>query len=49
MKFIKSKMGMSVVEIVVSLGILGAVSAGVVGFFTDSYKFQESKPSPLHW
>jgi len=40
MKILKSKKGMSVVEIVVALGILGLVSAGFMGFFTDSFKFQ---------
>lgn len=39
MRLIKEK-GMTVVEIVVALGILGLVSTGVIGFFTDSFKFQ---------
>ena len=40
MKFLKSKKGMTVVEIVVALAILGLVSVGFIGFFTDSFKFQ---------
>ena len=39
MRLIKEK-GMTIVEIVVALGILGLVSTGAVGFFTDSFKFQ---------
>jgi len=40
MKIFKSKRGMTVVEIVVSLAILGLISIGFTGFFTDSFKFQ---------
>lgn len=31
---------MSIVEIVVALAILGVIAVGMMGFFTDSFKFQ---------
>jgi prepilin-type N-terminal cleavage/methylation domain-containing protein len=40
MKFLKSQNGMTVIEIIVALGILGIVVVGVMGFFTDSFKYQ---------
>jgi len=39
MRLIKER-GMTVVEIVVSIAILGLVSTGVMGFFTDSFEVQ---------
>lgn len=40
MKLVKSKKGMSLIEVIISLAILGIVSVGIIGFFTDSFKFQ---------
>lgn len=40
MKLIKSTKGMTMVEIIVALSILGIVALGIMGFFTDSFKFQ---------
>lgn len=40
MKLIKNIKGMTVVEILVSLAVLGVVSVGTMTFFTDSFKFQ---------
>ena len=40
MKLIKNTKGMTVVEILVSLAVLGVVSVGTMNFFTDSFKFQ---------
>lgn len=39
MRLIKEK-GVTIVEIVVAIGLLGIVSTGLIGFFTDSFKFQ---------
>lgn len=40
MKLLKSKKGLTIVELVVSLAILGLVATGVIGLFTNSYKHQ---------
>ena len=37
---LRSEKGMTVLEIVVSMSILGLLAVGMMGFFTDSYKFQ---------
>lgn len=40
MKLVKSKKGMSLIEIIISLAILGIVSTGIITFFTNSFRFQ---------
>jgi type II secretory pathway component PulJ len=40
MKRLYSTKGLSIVEMVIALAILGLVSIGIMGFFTDSFKFQ---------
>jgi prepilin-type N-terminal cleavage/methylation domain-containing protein len=40
MKRVKSNKGMTMVEVVIALAILGLVAVGIMGFFTDSFKFQ---------
>jgi len=40
MRMIKSEKGMTIVEIIVALAILGIVAVGFMGFFTNSFKFQ---------
>ena len=37
---LKSEKGVTMVEIVIALAILGVVISGVIGFFTNSFKFQ---------
>ena len=45
MKRFKSTKGMTLVEIIVSLAILALVSVGIMGFFTDSFKYQSRSQS----
>jgi len=40
MKLVKSEKGMSLIEIIISLAILGIVSSGIIIFFINSFKFQ---------
>ena len=40
MKLIKSNKGMTILEIVVAIGVLGFISVGIMGFFTGSFTFQ---------